>query len=147
MWEWLKESFRLDIRKHLFIQRVVKHWTELSKRYLIAQAYQYLKHIWTMLLPMCFYLVSPWMVRDLIFVGLFTLKYSILFYSISLMPFFIQLILFFFPFYVSFFPYPFFFLFAFALREDYFIQQNDWVEGLCFNYWVPSTSFSIPNMF
>lgn len=107
-------SSRLDIRKHFSIQRGVKHWNVLSRE-VKPQAYQCLRGIWTMLLPMRFYLVSPGLACHLdkmIVVGPFKLKYSVLFCSIPLIPFFIQIIyfsfLFYFPFTFPFFPCPFF---------------------------------------
>lgn len=104
--------------------------TFFLERWLIPKAYQCMRDIWKMPLPMCFYLVSPGLVRQLhkiIVVGPFILKYSILFCSISSMPFLSSPLSFFFPFHFSFFPCAFwvffvvfiFFLLAFTLSEGY----------------------------
>lgn len=74
--------------------------TFFLERWLIPKAYQCMRDIWKMPLPMCFYLVSPGLVRQLhkiIVVGPFILKYSILFCSISSMPFLSSPFSFFFP--------------------------------------------------
>jgi len=46
--------FRLDIRKLLIAERVVKHWNRLPERWSVPHACQCLRGIWTMPLITCF---------------------------------------------------------------------------------------------
>ena len=50
--------FRLDVRKHLFTERVVKPWNGPPERWSMTQACQCLRGIWTMSLTTCFNLWS-----------------------------------------------------------------------------------------
>jgi len=75
--------FRLDIRKHLFTRRVVKHWNRLPREVVHAPSLSvFQRHLDNDLNNMLQLLVSPEVVRHLdqmIVVGPFQLKYSILF--------------------------------------------------------------------
>jgi len=44
----------VDIRKHFFTKRVVKHWNRLLERWLMPQGCQCLRGIWAMPLITCF---------------------------------------------------------------------------------------------
>ena len=46
--------FRLDTRKHFITERVVRYWNRLLERWLMPQACQRLRGIWTMPLITCF---------------------------------------------------------------------------------------------
>jgi len=60
-----QERFRLEIRKHCFTERVVKHCNRLPREVVNAPSLSVFKSIWTMPLRACFNLVRPELVRQL----------------------------------------------------------------------------------